>query len=304
MTALRAPDWDTDGHDWPNREASRFVEAGGLRWHVQVAGAGPALLLLHGTGASTHSFRDLLPALARHFTVIAPDLPGHGFTARPADPAGLSLPGMAAGITGLLRALGVVPEVAVGHSAGAAILCRLCLDGALAPRALVSLNGALLPLPGLRHPAFMPWVRAAVSGEWLPRLFARRMDDDAEVGRLLARTGSTLDARGTELYARLSRTPGHTGAALAMMGHWDTRPLEAGLPGIKAPLLLVVGAQDRMILPGEATRVRRLVPDARIIQLPGLGHLAHEEAPARVAEIVLAHARAQGVRAQGVAVPS
>jgi magnesium chelatase accessory protein len=54
-----------------------------------------------------------------------------------------------------------------------------------------------------------------------------------------------------------------------------------------------------MIFPGEATRVGRLVPAARIIQLPGLGHLAHEEAPARIGELVLAHARAQGV-----AVPS
>jgi magnesium chelatase accessory protein len=299
MTALRAPDWETDGRDWPNREASRFVEAGGLRWHVQVAGAGPALLLLHGTGASTHSFRDLLPALARHFTVVAPDLPGHGFTARPADPAGLSLPGMAAGVTALLRALGIAPAVAVGHSAGAAILCRLCLDGALAPRALVSLNGALLPLPGLRHPAFMPWVRAAVSGDWLPRLFARRMESPSEVERLLARTGSTIDARGRELYARLSRNPAHTGAALAMMGHWDTRPLEAGLPGLTVPLLLLVGARDAMILPGVALRVRCIAPRAQLLQISGVGHLAHEEEPQLVADEIVAYARAQGV-----AVPS
>ena len=134
MTALRAPDWSTDGRDWPNREASRFVEAGGLRWHVQIAGSGPALLLVHGTGASTHSFRDLLPLLAQRFTVVAPDLPGHGFTTRPADPAGFSLPGMAAGVAALLRVLDVAPAVAVGHSAGAAILCRMCVDGALAPR--------------------------------------------------------------------------------------------------------------------------------------------------------------------------
>jgi magnesium chelatase accessory protein len=299
MTALRAPDWETDGRDWPNREASRFVEAGGLRWHVQVAGAGPALLLLHGTGASTHSFRDLLPALARHFTVVAPDLPGHGFTARPADPSGLSLPGMAAGVTALLRALGIAPAVAVGHSAGAAILCRLCLDGALAPRALVSLNGALLPLPGLRHPAFMPWVRAAVSGDWLPRLFARRMESPSEVERLLARTGSTIDARGRELYARLSRNPAHTGAALAMMGHWDTRPLEAGLPGLTVPLLLLVGARDAMILPGVALRVRCIAPRAQLLQISGVGHLAHEEEPQLVADEIVAYARAQGV-----AVPS
>ena len=299
MTALRAPDWSTDGHDWPNREASRFVAAGGLRWHVQVAGSGPALLLLHGTGASTHSFRDLLPLLARRFTVVAPDLPGHGFTTRPTDPSGLSLPGMAAGIAALLRALAVAPQVAVGHSAGAAILCRMCLDGSLAPRALVSLNGALLPLPGLRHPAFTPLVRPVVSGDWLPRLFARRMESPSEVERLLARTGSTIDARGRELYARLSRNASHTGAALAMMGHWDTRPLEAGLPQLAVPMLLLVGARDGMILPGVALRVRSLAPRSELLQISGLGHLAHEESPQLVADEIAGYARAQGV-----AVPS
>ena len=295
MTALRAPDWSTDGHDWPNREASRFVAAGGLRWHVQVAGSGPALLLLHGTGASTHSFRDLLPLLALRFTVVAPDLPGHGFTTRPADPSGLSLPGMAGGVAALLHALAVSPEVAVGHSAGAAILCRMCLDGSLAPRAVVSLNGALLPLPGLRHPAFTPLVRPVVSGDWLPRIFARRMESASEVERLLARTGSAIDARGRDLYARLSRNPAHTGAALAMMGHWDTRPLEAGLPQLQVPMLLLVGARDGMIVPGVALRVRSLAPRSELRQISGLGHLAHEESPQLIADEIVGYARAQGV---------
>jgi magnesium chelatase accessory protein len=295
MPALRAPDWETDGLDWPNREASRFVEAGGLRWHVQVKGRGPVLLLLHGTGASTHSFRDLLPLLARDFQVVAPDLPGHGFTARPADPAGLSLPGMSAGIAALLGALALPPQIAVGHSAGAALLCQMQLTGQLRSKALVSLNGALLPLPGLRHPAFTPLVRSVVSGEWLPRLFARRMESPQEVDRLLERTGSVLDPRGRELYGRLSRNPAHTGSALAMMGHWDTRPLEAGLPSLDVPLLLLVGAEDRMILPGVALRVRALAPRAELLQISGLGHLAHEEAPQLIADEIVRYARAHGV---------
>jgi magnesium chelatase accessory protein len=295
MPALRAPDWETDGLDWPNREASRFVDAGGLRWHVQVMGSGPVLLLLHGTGASTHSFRDLLPLLARHFRVVAPDLPGHGFTARPADPAGLSLPGMSAAVAALLSALALAPQIAVGHSAGAALLCRMQLTGQLRSQALVSLNGALLPLPGLRHPAFTPLVRSVVSGEWLPRLFARRMESPQEVDRLLERTGSVLDPRGRDLYGRLSRNPVHTGSALAMMGHWDTRPLEAGLPDLDVPLLLLVGAEDRMILPGVALRVRALAPRAELLQVSGLGHLAHEEAPQRVADEIVRYARAQGI---------
>jgi magnesium chelatase accessory protein len=62
--------WERDGGDWPNREASRFVTTRRLRWHVQVAGQGPVLLLVHGTGAANHSWRDLLPPLAEHFTVV------------------------------------------------------------------------------------------------------------------------------------------------------------------------------------------------------------------------------------------
>ncbi len=67
-------DWNADGSDWPNREASRFVEAADLRWHVQVMGEGPVALLLHGTGSSSHSWRDVMPRLAKSFTVVAPDL--------------------------------------------------------------------------------------------------------------------------------------------------------------------------------------------------------------------------------------
>jgi magnesium chelatase accessory protein len=253
------------------------------------------LLLLHGTGASTHSFRDLLPLLAARFQVVAPDLPGHGFTARPADPAGLSLPGMSAAVAALLSALALPPQIAVGHSAGAALLCQMQLTGQLRSQVLVSLNGALLPLPGLRHPAFTPLVRSVVSGEWLPRLFARRMESPQEVERLLERTGSVLDPRGRDLYGRLSRNPVHTGSALAMMGHWDTRPLEAGLPDLDVPLLLLVGAEDRMILPGVALRVRALAPRAELLQVSGLGHLAHEEAPQLVADEIVRYARAQGI---------
>ena len=97
VSASRRLGWERDGSDWPNRRHSRFVDAAGLRWHVQCAGAGPSLLLLHGTGAATHSWRDVLPRLATRFRVVAPDLPGHGFSSAPED-RGFSLPGMAAGI--------------------------------------------------------------------------------------------------------------------------------------------------------------------------------------------------------------
>ena len=137
--------WQRDGHDWPNRDASRFVHAAGMRWHVQVMGQGPPLLLLHGTGASTHSYGALAPLLARDFTVVIPDLPGHGFTQAPPREF-LSLPGMSRAVSALLRELRLPPEVAVGHSAGAAVIIHMTIARLIAPRAIVSLNGALLPL--------------------------------------------------------------------------------------------------------------------------------------------------------------
>lgn len=108
------PRWDVEGRDWPNREFSRFVTADGLRWHVQILGTGPVLLLVHGTGAASHSWGPLVPFVAPHFTVVTLDLPGHGFTALPAA-EGLSLAGMARGVGRLMQVLGLQPEIAVGH---------------------------------------------------------------------------------------------------------------------------------------------------------------------------------------------
>ena len=284
--------------DWPLREHSRVVTAGGLRWHVQCLGRGPAVLLVHGTGAASHTWRGLAPLLASHYTVIAPDLPAHGGTARPVDDDRMTLPGMAGGLKALLGALEVEPALAVGHSAGAAILARMCLDGAIAPRGLVSLNGALLELPGLPRAVFSPLARLLAASP-LPRLFAWRARDRAAVERLVASTGSQLDAAGVDLYARLVRDPAHVEGVLTMMARWDLAALEAELPGIALPLLLVVGLQDGTVPPSEGRRVRDRVPGAQLVELPGLGHLAHEERPATVAQLLCEFARRVGVRDAG-----
>lgn len=280
------PAWPVDGRDWPNREHSRFLRAGGIDWHVQVAGQGPVVVLLHGTAAATHSWRDMLPLLARHATVVAPDLPGHGFTGMPGDP-GLTLPGMARLVEALLGALGVKPDLVVGHSAGAAVALRMALDHRIAPRAIISVNGALTPL-GEEHAAFFTrTARLLVGLPFVPKLFAWRAANREVAARLLRDTGSTIDARGVDLYARLFRRAGHLAGALRMMANWDLRPLLRDLARLRPDLLLVVGANDRTILPAKAQRVRDILPQARIESLPRLGHLAHEERPDLVAELVL-----------------
>jgi magnesium chelatase accessory protein len=292
-----SPRWEQDGGDWPNRAHSLFVQAGGLRWHVQRMGSGPVLLLVHGTGAATHSWRGLAPLLAAHFTVIAPDLPGHGFSAAPAQAADQSLPRMAKGLAALLRALEATPALAVGHSAGAPLLARMCLDGMIDPAGLVAFNGAFLPLGGAPAQVFSPLAKLLAKVPVVPQIFAWHVADRRVAERLMRSTGSQIDADGMEFYGRLMRRPGHAAAALGMMAHWDLRPIERDLPRLKPPLLLVVGSNDRTISPRDSRRVAGLVSGATVVQMPGLGHLAHEEQPADAAALIERFARATGVLA-------
>ena len=283
--------WSRDGGDWPNRDVSSFVEAAGICWHVQKMGQGPPLLLLHGTGAATHSWRGLLPLLARHFAVIALDLPGHGFTQSP-PPRRLSLPGMAADIGALLGKLDVRPTIVVGHSAGAAILARMCIDGCMAPHLLVSLNGAFMPFGGIANHLFSPLAKFLVLNPLVPRVFAWQASNAGAVERLIANTGSTIDREGVELYRRLVRNPAHVASALRMMANWRLEPLLHDLPRLTPTLLLVVASNDRSISPAVAQQVREILPAALIERLPGLGHLAHEEQPQLIAQLVEKYAQA------------
>ena len=287
MIGAARPRWDREGRDWPNRGASRFLRAEGIEWHVQVAGDGPALLLLHGAGAATHSWAALLPLLAERFTVIAPDLPGHGFSS-PAPGAGMSLNGIAWRIAGLLGALDAAPVAAVGHSAGAAVLARMALDGRIAPGALVAINGALTPFRGLAGALFP---RMAKMLHWNPLaapVFATAAIDPNAVPLLIRSTGSAIPREMVARYARLFRSPGHVSGTLAMMAHWDLAPLEADLPRLAVPLTLLTGTEDRAVPPEEARRIAARVHGAREVALPGLGHLAHEEDAGRVAAEILA----------------
>jgi magnesium chelatase accessory protein len=275
---------DPDGADWPNRASSRIIEAGGLDWHVQISGDGPILLLLHGTGASTHSWRDLAPLLAQRFRVIAPDLPGHGFTAsRGARTQSLS--GMARAVAALLGTLGVAPALVVGHSAGAAVAARLALDRAIAPKRLIALNGALTPFEGVAGRLLPGLAKALFLNPLAPRYFAWSASH-AAVRRLLDGTGSTLDARGVALYERLMRNPSHVGGALAMMAHWDLHALNRDLPRLRLPIHFVVAGNDRTVPPQGARKLAARLPDAHVHLVPDLGHLAHEEAPELFARLI------------------
>ncbi len=268
---------------WPHHELSRFVDAGGVRWHVQRSGSGPLLLLVHGTGASTHSWRDLIPILAREYSVLAVDLPGHGFSSA-ACRAGSSIAGMSEQLGALLRALDVDPDYCVGHSAGAVILCRLALDARIAPRRIVGINGAFLPPRGTSRLVFSPIAQLLARSSVLPRWIARRGGNTGSVARIIESTGSQLDSAGIDLYVRLVRDPAHIAGALAMLSRWNLHAFEKDLPRLATPLTLVVGERDRAVPPAQAFTVQKRVMQAEVCRLPGLGHLAHEEDPLGVAQ--------------------
>jgi len=294
MSSRDPLDWTTDGRDWPLREHCRFVDAAGLRWLVMEMGQGPSLVLVHGTGASLHSWRGLAPLLAAQFRVIAFDLPGHGFTS-PGRPEQCTLPGMAAAIADLLAVIDVAPSVAVGHSAGAALAVRMTLDGAIAPATIVSLNGAFIPFRGPVGRFFSPIAKLLTLNPFVPSLVAWRASDRETVARMLKDTGSTLDERGLELYARLASRPGHVAGALAMMAGWDLEPLLQELPKLRTPLVLVAASEDAMVPPAQAYEMKAHLRGATLVKLRRLGHLAHEERPDLVAGVIEEAARTAGI---------
>lgn len=279
--------WEVEGRDWPLREASAFVEAAGLRWHVQTLGDGPVVVLLHGTGASTHSWRDVAPLLADRHRVVSVDLPGHGFTT--GRPHGvLTLMGMARALAQLFAQLGHRPALVAGHSAGAAIAVQLALDGATdAP--IVGFAPALLPFAGVAGPIFSGLAGLVFANPLSAHLIAGIARDPQRVARFLARsTGSAIDPAGVALYRRLFASPDHCRGAMAMMAGWNLNALARDLPRLPVPLHVVHGSRDTAIPTSNARSATAKARDGRFELISGLGHLLHEERP-ELAAAMIAH---------------
>ena len=287
LSGLGELDWDRDGADWPNRSCSRFVLAGRVRFHVQVIGDGPACLMLHGTGASTHTWRDLVPVLRQHFTLIIPDLPGHGFSSMPAQEL-VTLPGYASLLASLLSKLQMQPALMIGHSAGAAIAAEMVLQADASPLGIISFNGAFVPMGGVGDRFFSPLAKLLSLNPLMPRMFAWRATSPGTVRRLLEGTGSHCGDEGLEWYRRLLSSPAHCSAALQMMARWDLETMPERIRDLRCRLLLVRGENDKAIPERDTQLIHDSVPGAQLSIMRGVGHLAHEENPEQAVEIILA----------------
>ena len=271
--------------DLPQVLQVHTTSAAGLRWTFRRGGGGPRLLLIHGTGSSGPSWAAVAERLSDRFELLLPDLPGHGATQGFADHRA-GLPRMADALATLLDELAWSPALVAGHSAGAAVMLQMTLDGRIAPRGLLSVNGALEPLPALVRHVFPPLARLIAASPLLPRIAAARASRPAALARLIASTGSQLATRDVERYQRLLSQPGHVRGALDMMAHWRLDTLQAALPGLNTPLWLAAGTADGTVPCAQSERVARWVPRARYLPLPKLGHLAHEEAPEVVCQLI------------------
>ncbi|MET4128291.1 alpha/beta fold hydrolase BchO [Roseovarius sp. MBR-6] len=278
-------DWSRDLPGWPLSHLSRRVASRPHRWHVQEAGTGPTLLLLHGAGASTHSFRALIPALAEDHHVVALDLPGHGFTAL-GTRARSGLPAMAEDIAVLCRSEGWQPDTVIGHSAGAAIALQMARMSQSPPPRIIGLNAALNRFEGVAGWLFPVLAKFLALNPLTSLAFSAGGNRMARARRLIESTGSHLDEAGLALYARLIGDRTHVEGALQMMARWDVSGLDAALPEIATPCLLITGENDRAVPPDVSDRASARLPDARHRTLAGLGHLAHEESPAAILELI------------------
>ncbi|MEL6877244.1 MAG: alpha/beta fold hydrolase BchO [Pseudomonadota bacterium] len=291
-----ALNWEREGLIWPHRDTSEFVRAGGAQWHVQTMGSGPPVLLLHGTGASCHSWRGVMPSLAESHTVIAPDLPRHAFTTGH-PPEAMALPTMARAVGRLLDELDVMPAMIVGHSAGAALALQLALTRQL-DVPLIGLNAALRPFPGLAAQLFPAFAKMLFVNPLVPRLFSKSVSRREDAERFLARaTQSKIDQVGLDCYAALLANSRHTKGALAMMANWDLPALQSRLSAIQNPVLLVHSARDNAVPISAAREAAEALPNAQLEELPQLGHLAHEEDPENAARLIAAFASLYAMRA-------
>jgi magnesium chelatase accessory protein len=259
------------------------VAADGLRWRVVEAGEGDTILLLHGTGASSHSWRGVMSLLASTHHVVAIDLPGHGGTAITSS-RDYALDRMGRGVFALLDVLKCSPALVAGHSAGAAILTWMCAQKPFT-KTFISFNGAFYPFAGPFAALFSPIAKLMAINPFLPRILSG-VASVSTVERLLRDTGSNLSPAAIQDYYQLFKQPRHIAGALGMMAAWDLRDVEMWLARIEAECIFVAGSNDKTVPRATADRAAARCRKAKVLHVKGFGHLLHEEAPERAADII------------------
>jgi pimeloyl-ACP methyl ester carboxylesterase len=254
------------------------------------AGSGPALLLLHGLGCTHRTWLPVMDALARRYTVIAPDLLGHGESDKPR--ADYSVGGFANGMRDLLTVLGIDRATVVGHSFGGGVAMqfayqfperteRLVLvgSGGLGPEVSAAIRAitttgfhqvmGLLTMPGVRH----------VGGAGLRALSRTGLKGFRDFDEVAEIYESFRDPASRAAIRHVVR------AVVDWQGQIVTMADRAYLTDAM-PMCVIWGDQDRVIPVSHAARAADLAPKARVEVVPNAGHFPHKDHPERFVKIL------------------
>ncbi|WP_432071922.1 alpha/beta fold hydrolase [Streptomyces wuyuanensis] len=247
-------------------------------------GAGEPLLLLHGIGHHWQAWEPVLPLLAAERDVIAVDLPGFGTS--PALPRGMAydLSAVVPALGALCGALGVDRPHVAGNSLGGLLALELGRENLV--RSVTALSPAGFWTEGERRYAF---------GALLAMRRGARLVPEPVLGRL-SRTAAGRAALTSTIYARPGRRSPQAVVAetLALRDATGFREtLDAGrgvqftsdVPGV--PVTVAWGTRDRLLLSRQGIRAKRAIPGARLVRLPGCGHVPMNDDPALVARVIL-----------------
>lgn len=269
---------------------SRFVEVDGVRLHVKEWGeareGGVDLVLLHGFGSSTESWRRVAPELALYGRVVAFDRPAFGLSERPERGSWRGraenpyTPEAQVRLTvGLMDALGIDDAVLMGNSAGGTVALQTALAHPERVEGLVLLGAAVYRTGG--PPA---WSRPLLAtpqleriGPLLMRQFGGRPGEDFL--RSAWADPSRIDEETRRLYRRAQRVEGWDRALWELSKASRAAGLEDRLAAVRAPALVVAGAQDPIVPPELSERLARELDGATLALLEDCGHLPQEECP-------------------------
>ena len=278
----RPPDSHQNGQLWPYSEAGRYVEAGGVRWHLLRLGTGPQILLLHGSASSTHAWAGVSERLRDRFSLVIPDLPGHGHSSQLPEGRG-GVDDLARALDELLRVEKVDPVLAVGHSAGAVLAIRAASRGWIRPHGLLGVNPALGSRDSFLPPVVAGPLTAAASSSLLARAGAGLFRGLPLAQILLRSTGSRITPEISRRYQQLLGDPGRVRGVIRLMADWVPDGAGSEAAGLGIPVRFLTGSEDRWVSPAV---VRAHASGIPVAEVPDRGHLLPEEDPAAVADAI------------------
>jgi pimeloyl-ACP methyl ester carboxylesterase len=270
--------------DW--REHLRWITIGGRQVNVMEMGEGPPLLLVHGHSGCWQNWLENIPYFARTHRVVAPDLPGFGYSEMPAE--GVSIEGYAGFLDALCDELGVDSTPVVGNSLGGFVGAELCLKfpERVSRLMLVSAAGLSdryigLPASVLQRRAVAAFARATNAYARIPdarlETLVRRPRLRHAVLRMVAAHPERLPAPMCAELLRGSGRPAAPDATDALV----TYDFRDRLGDVGCPTLIVWGDVDRTVPVEGADEYERLIPSARKVIMRDTGHVPMVERPAR-----------------------